>query len=623
MAKGQEGRRQRLDHQPLARMPSRRIFDLRDIDEGSRSVRVVASTRAPVLGYEFDGEKLQPRMEALETWSLERFRKNPVVLWAHDSSALPIGTASEVEENEEGLTMRVHFASARANPKADEIWEAVRERLVRGVSVSWRYGERTDEERGSERVAVFRGNELLEVSLLPVPADADALVAGDAQRATGDARYGTKLKEDDEDTRRKRVSQAGRELALARSRRTDAQEGSVLRLDVGRLGKCERTQVGGIRVPARLTRTGVLSYRLPDGTTRRELRHPDEVFREQSLRTLASAPVTDHHPYELGGIVDPATWRKVAIGHAENIRKDDGRFVAGELVIQDANAINAIDRGQREDVSLGYRCRLEFAPGVWNGEPYDAVQRDITYNHVAILPRGVGRAGPEVGLRLDANDAVCVIEEAVMKVIKLDGTEYEFGSEAHIKKIEELHEARVTKLDADHQATLGDLRKRLEADHQAALGDLTKKLDETTGRLDAADKDGTKLRTELEQARDPKALAERVGQRVSLVLEARSILGPELKLDAMTDREIMVEVVKADDRDFSAEGKSDDYVRGVFERALKTASKGAGIDAFVRAAEIARRADAADPVTRAREKNQERNREAYKQPLAFSKEQRG
>jgi hypothetical protein len=61
-------------------MPQRRVFDLRDIDEGSRSVRVVASTRAPVLGYEWDGQKLTPRMEALESWSLDRFRKNPVVL---------------------------------------------------------------------------------------------------------------------------------------------------------------------------------------------------------------------------------------------------------------------------------------------------------------------------------------------------------------------------------------------------------------------------------------------------------------------------------------------------------------------------------------------------------------
>ena len=88
--------------------------------------------------------------------------------------------------------MRVHFASARANPKADEIWEAVKEKLVRGVSVSWRYGDRSDEDRAGERVAVFRDNELLEVSLLPVPADADALVGGDAQRAAVSSGQGAK-----------------------------------------------------------------------------------------------------------------------------------------------------------------------------------------------------------------------------------------------------------------------------------------------------------------------------------------------------------------------------------------------------------------------------------------------
>jgi hypothetical protein len=229
----------------------------------------------------------------------------------------------------------------------------------------------------------------------------------------------------------------------------------------------------------------------------------------------------------------------------------------------------------------------------------------------------VGRAGADVGLRLDSQDAVCVIEEEVMKVIKLDGTEYEFGSEAHIKKLEELHQGQVSKLDAEHKGHI----TKLDADHQVALGELKKRLDETTGRLDAAEKESTKIRVELEAARDPKALAARVRERVDLVLQARGILGEEPKLDAMNDRELMVEVIKADDRDFSGEGKSDDYVRGVFERALKSAARGAGIDAFVRAAEIARRSDATDPVTHAREENQKRNREAYKQPLAFSKDE--
>jgi hypothetical protein len=48
----------------------------------------------------------------------------------------------------------------------------------------------------------------------------------------------------------------------------------------------EPTPQGGIRARGRFTRSGVLDYDLPDGTTRREWRPPEEVF----------APVVRPHP---------------------------------------------------------------------------------------------------------------------------------------------------------------------------------------------------------------------------------------------------------------------------------------------------------------------------------------
>src|ERR1700753_3798690 len=58
--------------------------------------------------------------------------------------------------------------------------------------------------------------------------------------------------------------------ARKRSTRTDStDDGSVLRLDAGgKLDKVSRTTLGGARVPATLTRTGVLNYRRGDGSVR-------------------------------------------------------------------------------------------------------------------------------------------------------------------------------------------------------------------------------------------------------------------------------------------------------------------------------------------------------------------
>lgn len=38
-----------------------------------------------------------------------------------------------------------------------------------------------------------------------------------------------------------------------------------------------------------------------------------------------------------------------------------------------------------------------------NGEHYDAIQRNIVVNHIALGPKGWGRAGPEVAVKTDSD----------------------------------------------------------------------------------------------------------------------------------------------------------------------------------------------------------------------------
>lgn len=154
-----------------------------------------------------------------------------------------------------------------------------------------------------------------------------------------------------------------------------------------------------MKVPAALTREGVFLYRNPDGSTRNEYRPADEVFKADSLASLENAPVTDLHPTTM---VNAQNYGALSKGHVCDI-KQDGKLVSASALVQDAGLLALVDKGERKEISCGYTCKLDMTPGVSPaGERYDAIQRDIVYNHVALLPVGAGRAGREVALRLDA-----------------------------------------------------------------------------------------------------------------------------------------------------------------------------------------------------------------------------
>lgn len=334
-------------------MPTKRSYALGDFDEATRSVRVLASTPDAVEG------------EALESFDLGRYSKNPVVLWSHDPKQLPIGRADEISQGPEGLSMRITFASAEANPIAAHVAHLVREKILRGVSVGFEPGE-AREEIGSDGsvVKVRSANDLLEVSFVSIPKDENA--------GTGAIR-GERFDANE-----------------------DARRDGIDHFDAARLSKVEWTPWGAARIPARFSRIGVLDY-----PGRREFRPPAEVFKADSIATMKGVPVidiTDHTDF-----VRPADFRQKVLGFVEEAHLD-GEYVAGTLIIHDGETIERIKRGERLDISAGYHAPTEAKAGEWRGEQYDHVQRNIIYNHVALCPPGRGRAGSEVGLRLDMGD---------------------------------------------------------------------------------------------------------------------------------------------------------------------------------------------------------------------------
>lgn len=73
----------------------------------------------------------------------------------------------------------------------------------------------------------------------------------------------------------------------------------------------------------------------------------------------------------------------------------DGTTLKGNIKVFSEAMANLIANGKKE-LSCGYRCRYEYAPGNYNGEPYQYVQREIRGNHLALVENG--RMGPDVAV---------------------------------------------------------------------------------------------------------------------------------------------------------------------------------------------------------------------------------
>lgn len=583
---------------------------LSDFDRDRRTATFVASTTDYVLGWEpkrsDDGsESEQEVREAITEWTFERFLANPVILWAHDGNDLPIGTAESVEfDVATGLVVRIKFASERANPRAEQVWRAVDEGIVRAVSVGFDREILTEEIRDGVPHRTTRGD-LTEISVVSVPADKRALVRGQTRARVGADGRLTEDREDTEEQKRAALSAAGKALASARKARNETVKFDASgRID---LSKFKRTPVGGLRIPARIARIGVLEYRNRDGSKRREYRSREEVSSPESLASFEDAPVIDfiHHTSLL--TTEDATNK--AVGHVKNVRMD-GDYVVGELVINDAETIARIERGERTEISAGYRTKDQRSSGMWGGQTYDLVQTQIVGNHIALCPPSRGRSGPDVGLRLDIQDSdiwVATEIESMTTKIKLDGKDYEFGSEAHIGAVESIHAKALAAKDAE----IASLR--------AASDTLKGKLDAADAKADdeakkAAADEAAKEKLEEEKKSREKARMKRA-LRAARLMEVED---DEEKLDgllAKSDREIMVEALKHIDPKFSKESESEDYLRARFDAIESERLDSVSINGLRAVRSIVSTGED-DAVAKARAEMIARNRNAWKNPRA-------
>ena len=162
--------------------------EIKTLHEGERAVERYISTRS----VDRDREVLDPAGVILDA-----YKKNPVVLWAHDYSQPPIAKSEWVRRDEFGVKSKTVYAET---PRAEEVWQLVKGGFLQTASVgflplarifkgdpTWRdtvqkYNEKwqTDLEKDGAQCITTKWV-LLEYSDVPVPANADALITAVAK----------------------------------------------------------------------------------------------------------------------------------------------------------------------------------------------------------------------------------------------------------------------------------------------------------------------------------------------------------------------------------------------------------------------------------------------------------
>ena len=222
-----------------------------------------------------------------------------------------------------------------------------------------------------------------------------------------------------------------------------------------------------------VTRIGIFEYHNPDGSVRREFRPPDEVFNPDSLASYAGKPVIVTHD---AGYVNTENVTDEEIGTILEPGYQDGESVRAKIVIHDVDSMK--ESGLKE-LSLGYNLDIDNTPGEYQGEHYDAIQRNIRINHLALVAEA--RAGDSARLNIDGKDRdanTLAKGGHAMRHTRKDGEP--ISPDEYAKGIKGLQEQ-----DGDDQTCIEDQKENKDGDNPETPEDKIKMVRDRRDRKDA------------------------------------------------------------------------------------------------------------------------------------------
>lgn len=149
-----------------------------------------------------------------------------------------------------------------------------------------------------------------------------------------------------------------------------------------------------------ISKVGVFPYLgreigAPDGDRIYQVYRPaEELSKPETLESFNLLPWVDEHEM-LGDGGTPAEEKGVQGTTGENAHFE-APYLRNTLRIYSDYMKRLIEQGKIE-LSPSYRCHYDFTPGEFEGQRYDAIQRDIRGNHLALVKQG--RTGKDVAVQ--------------------------------------------------------------------------------------------------------------------------------------------------------------------------------------------------------------------------------
>ena len=260
--------------------------------------------------------------------------------------------------------------------------------------------------------------------------------------------------------------------------------------------------------------TGIGVFRYLDTNKKFVQRRRDVDDVKAATASINCKPITLQHPNQP---VNADNVDGLEVGMTANDATFDGLNNRVTVTITGKKAIDAIDRGEVKAFSMGYKCTVVENDGVWQGVHHDQQQKDIVYNHLALVTKG--RAGDKVNFMVgDSSDFADFFdmadpEEGEKKPTE-DGNEHQdgqpvivndgkAGTEVNLKDNNHNQEQSMKTIQLDGVDYQAD-EKVIEA-LQAAQNDAAEKLDEIHTLLSAVDEKDSQiadLQEKLDAAND-------------------------------------------------------------------------------------------------------------------------
>lgn len=316
-----------------------------------------------------------------------------------------------------------------------------------------------------------------------------------------------------------------------------------------------------------ISRPGIFEYRNGDGTKRREYRPESAVFAKRSMASFAGKPFTNDHPE---GFVKPETFKQVAAGSlGDRVYKDvlNGMPVlrASRINVHDAETIADLRRGKRE-LSGGYWAEYDPTPGVDpDGNRFDGTQVLIEGNHVALVT--LGRAGAVTRLpRIDSDDGTPI--ELWSAETRNDPRAAAKGGAAKKRRKDRKKTNKRDKEDHMPKKIIMNSKGIGHEVPEALIGLVTEFQSQGAQEKARADKAEGELLVAKAKIKElegrPTFDAEAMKVRRKLERDAEGHLPVEFKLDEASNEGIRKAVVTARMDGIDLEGKSVEFIAGMF-----------------------------------------------------------